>query len=385
MQARLNKPLMPGASLGVFGGGQLGRMFVNAARAMAYRTVVFDPDGDSPAGQIADEHIQAAYSDEAALNRFAGCCGAITTEFENVPVEAFEKIHRRLPTSPHPDSLRVAQDRIAEKRFLHDSGIKVVPYAVLPAGDDPGAALAKLKWPLIIKTARFGYDGKGQARVNNLRQAADALRAMAGGACVAEQVVDLEAELSVVVARSADGECTLYPVSENEHRNGILHMSTVPAPLSQSVCDRAAYFAIAVADALDYCGVLAVEFFLGASGELFVNEIAPRPHNSGHYTIDACAASQFEQQIRMMCGIPAAAARLLTPVVMVNLLGDLWRGGAPDWSILLSQPDVRLHLYGKREARKGRKMGHFCVIGDDVAALRKRAAQLHRRLSRGLP
>ncbi len=384
---RPHKPLLPGSALGVFGGGQLGRMFVLAAKKLGYRTVVFAPEhkDDSPAGKESDEYIPGDYFDSDALSEFAGKCDAVTTEFENVPAAAYEAVCERLPVSPSPAALRIAQDRIAEKQFLTDAGIAVAPYAAVTADSDLGDALGDMVWPAIIKTARFGYDGKGQREVCNIQEVAAAMAQTAAESYVVEQAIDLKAELSVILARSANGECEFYPAADNEHRNGILHISSAPSSLDPEVHSEARVIARKVADALDYCGVLAIEFFLSADDKLMANEIAPRPHNSGHYTIDACVASQFEQQARAMCGLPAASARLLTPAVMVNLLGDLWHDGAPDWGELLTQPDVRLHLYGKSEARPGRKMGHFCVIGkdgEDVAALRRRASRLYQRLSK---
>lgn len=379
---RPDKPLLPGSTLGVFGGGQLGRMFVAAAAPLGYRTVVFAPENDSPAGKLADSHIKADYSDSVALSQFISRCDAVTTEFENVPVAAYETVYDRLPISPYPNALQIAQNRINEKKFLAAAGIALVPYAAVYPDSNLAQALSDITWPAIIKTARFGYDGKGQREVGNMQEVAAAMAEIGAQGYVVEQALDLKAELSVVLVRSAAGECELYPVADNEHRNGILHVSSVPSLLAPEVCNEARHIAVALAEVMNYCGVLAVEFFLSGDDKLMVNEIAPRPHNSGHYTIDACPASQFEQQARMMCGLSAASIRLLTPTVMVNLLGDLWNDGEPDWKVLLTQPDVRLHLYGKGEARCGRKMGHFCVVGKDIARLRQRALQLYRELCR---
>ena len=373
--------LTPGATLGVLGGGQLGRMFVGAARAMGYRTVVFDPDRDSPAGDVADRHLCAAYADDEALVEFAGGCDAVTAEFENVPSAVLERLRHEVPVCPGASPLRVSQDRVAEKKFLVSAGVATVPYAEVHSADDLARAFERLTPPLVLKSARFGYDGKGQATVADAREARRAFAALGRVPCVVEQRMDLAAEISVILARSRAGECVFFPVAENRHRDGVLHSTSVPASVPASMQAEARAHAARAAAAMDYCGVLALEFFITRAGELLANEFAPRPHNSGHYTIDACASSQFEQQVRMMCALPAAAAHLLTPVVMVNLLGDLWRAGEPAWDALLSEPCARLHLYGKREARRGRKMGHFCLIGDDVAALRMRAADIHRRLA----
>lgn len=373
--------LLPGATLGVLGGGQLGRMFVAAARTMGYRSAVFDPDDDSPAGAVADLHLHADYADERALARFARACDAITTEFENVPAATLERLCRDVPVRPTAAALAVAQDRIAEKNFLRSLGIATVPYAEVRAAHDLEDALRRLTPPLILKRARWGYDGKGQREVRDAHEARRAFAAV-GCACVAEQRLDLDAEISVILARAADGRCTFFPVAENLHRDGILHATSVPASVPRALQDEACAQAARAAEALGYCGVLAFEFFITGAGELLANEFAPRPHNSGHYTLDACAASQFDQQVRMTCALAAADTRLLTPVVMVNLLGDLWGAGEPAWDVLLREPHARLHLYGKRRARRGRKMGHFCLLGDDVAALRAQACDLHRRLAR---
>lgn len=373
--------LLPGATLGVLGGGQLGRMFVCAARTMGYRSVVFDPDGDSPAGAVADRHLCAGYDDERALARFARACDAVTTEFENVPAAALERLRRDVPVRPAAAALAVAQDRIAEKSFLRSLGIATVPYAEVRTADDLASALRRLPPPLILKRARLGYDGKGQIEVCDEREARRAFAAI-GDACIAERRLDLDTEISVIVARADDGRCAFFPVAENRHRNGVLHSTSVPASVPPALQEEACAQAARAAAALAYCGVLALEFFITRAGELLANEFAPRPHNSGHYTLDACAASQFDQQVRMTCALAAADTRLLTPAVMVNLLGDLWGAGEPAWDVLLREPRAHLHLYGKRRARPGRKMGHFCLLGDDVAALRARAADLHRRLAR---
>lgn len=378
-------PLLPGATLGVFGGGQLGRMFVTAARTLGYRTAVFDPDRDSPAGAIADLHLCADYPETASLTAFARDCDAVTTEFENVPAAALEHLQRTgVAVCPGIEPLCIAQNRITEKNFLRDAGIATTPFAEVHSAADLAGAFKRLAPPLILKSARFGYDGKGQATVADEREAAAAFKAMGGVACIAEQRADLACELSVILARSRGGECAVFPVAENRHRDGILHTTSVPASAPDALQDEARELAVRAAAAMDYCGVLAVEFFVTRDGALLANEFAPRPHNSGHYTMDACAVSQFEQQARMMCALPAGDTRLLTPVVMVNLLGDLWRDGAPPaWDALLSEPRARLHLYGKRTARQGRKMGHFCLLGDDLASLQQRASQIHRELSGG--
>ncbi|RMG52661.1 MAG: 5-(carboxyamino)imidazole ribonucleotide synthase, partial [Gammaproteobacteria bacterium] len=349
--------ILPGATLGMLGGGQLGRMFTVAARTMGYHVVVLDPDPDSPAGRMADQHIHAAYHDDWALEELARSCAAVTTEFENIPAETLRKLSAHCPVRPSATALETTQNRIREKTFIRDSGLATAPFRVVEREDELAPAMQAIDGVAILKRAAFGYDGKGQYVVEDTAQALAAFRAMDGVPCVLEQRVDLALEVSVVVARSAAGEALCYPVAENIHRNGILDTSIVPARVEDAVAEQARGMARRLAEALDYVGVMAVEFFLTRQGELLVNEIAPRPHNSGHYTIDACVTSQFEQQVRMVCGLPFGEPRLLSPVVMVNLLGDVWGDDAPRWAGLLEDPSAKLHLYGKREARPGRKMG----------------------------
>jgi 5-(carboxyamino)imidazole ribonucleotide synthase len=357
--------IFPDAMLGMMGGGQLGRMFTLAAHAMGYRVAVLDPDRRSPAGAIADEHLRAAYQDREALQQLADSCAAVTTEFENVPADSLRWLASHCIVRPGGDSVAVAQDRTREKRFLTENGFDVAPYAVVERVEDCDALDASL-FPGILKRARFGYDGKGQARVSSPAHARAAFVELGSETCVLEKQVELACEVSVVAARSADGETTSFPVAENRHRNGILDVSIVPARVSDEIARKAEACARAVAAKLGYCGVLAVEFFVTEGGALLVNEIAPRPHNSGHYTIDACATSQFEQQVRTLCGLPLGDTRLLTPVAMVNLLGDVWARGEPQWNHVFAAPGAKLHLYGKQDARPGRKMGHYTVLGRDA-------------------
>ena len=385
------KRVVPGASLGVLGGGQLGLMFVNSARTMGYRCVVWEPSADSPAGRVADLHIKQPFSDDAACLRFADECDAITLEFENVPVQVVERLEKnKLPTAPSAHALRIAQDRIAEKTFIANAGVATTPFYPVRQAADIDDAFARLSSPIVLKTARFGYDGKGQRVVDTAAQAYSAFDEMRQVPCIAESRVQLAGEISVVLARSQQGECKFFPVSENVHRDGILHLSQVPAKVDESLQTQAQDSARRIAEALEYQGVLAVEFFVvedkksGQGRELFVNEIAPRPHNTGHYTLDACLSSQFDQQVRMMCNLPESDTRLSRPAVMVNLLGDLWARGEPQWNLLLKDPRVKLHLYGKQHPRRGRKMGHFCLLGKnfdiDVDALQARAELYHRTL-----
>ena len=364
--------IFPDAMLGMLGGGQLGRMFTLAAHSMGYRVAVLDPDPQSPAGAVADVHIKAAYQDREALQQLADICDAVTTEFENVPAESLRWLAAHCAVRPAGDSVAIAQDRIREKRFLAASGIGVAPFAVIENEADFMKADAALL-PGILKRARFGYDGKGQACVANLAEARQAHAAMGAEPCVLERFVALECEVSVVVARGADGAAAGFPVVENRHRNGILDVSIVPARVPRETGLEAERLAIEVAAKLGYCGVLAVEFFVTRSGKLLANEIAPRPHNSGHYTIDACATSQFEQQVRTLCGLPLGDTRLLSPVVMVNLLGEAWDRGEPAWDEVFRLPEAKLHLYGKREPRPGRKMGHYTVLGATADAALERA------------
>ncbi len=362
--------ILPDATLGVLGGGQLGRMFTLAAYSMGYRVVVLDPDPKSPAGRIADQHIKADYRDHAALQMLGDECAAVTTEFENVPADSLDYLSGLCHVSPSADSVRIGQDRIREKTYANDNGLATTAFAPVYELADLDDAVASLQAPLLLKTASMGYDGKGQLQVGNLEEAQAAFRQLGEVPCILEEMVDLACEVSVILARSASGAAAVYPVGENRHANGILDLSIVPAAIDPGLAQTAVDMACKLADSMDYCGVMAVEFFVTRDDRLLINEIATRPHNSGHYTVDACATSQFEQQVRVMCGLEPGDAKLLSPVVMANLLGDIWKGGAPDWGIILRQPQTHLHLYGKHEPREGRKMGHFnCLAGDIDSAL----------------
>ena len=376
--------IAPGATLGVVGGGQLGRMFVHAAQRAGYRTVVLDPDAASPAGAVAHEHIRADYLDAGGLARLAAHCDAVTTEFENVPAAALETLAASRPVAPGAAAVAVCQDRAAEKAAFARFGVACAPYAVIDSAADLAGIDAALL-PGIVKTARLGYDGKGQRQVATRAELADAWTALGGQPCVLEQRLALAAEASVVVARSADGTVVHLPVQENTHRDGILAITRGPARgVTAAQQADAVDMATRLATSLGYVGVLCVEFFVLADGTLVANEMAPRPHNSGHYSIDACDVSQFDLQVRAMTGAPLVAPRQHSPCVMLNLLGDLWfdrddTPRAPDWAGVLALPGVHLHLYGKAEARRARKMGHLTVTAatadaaDDVAA---RAAAL---------
>ena len=371
--------ILPGATLGMLGGGQLGRMFTVAARTMGYRVIVLDPDPQSPAGEFANEHLQADYQDTNTLDRLARECAAITTEFENVPASTLETLTRRCAVRPGPLAVAITQDRIREKTFLREHGFSTAPFAAVQSENDLITAVQEIGTPAILKVSRFGYDGKGQATIRNSREALAAWSSMKHEPCVLERRVPLDREISVVLARGIDNAVAVYPASENSHSNGILDISVVPARLSPAHERGARSMARKIAEQLDYVGVLAVEFFI-SRGKLLVNEIAPRPHNSGHYTIDACTTSQFEQQVRALCGLPLGDTRLLSPVAMVNLLGDLWDSGEPHWEHILNSPRAKLHLYGKCDARPGRKMGHYTCIAETGLKARNEALRLQRAL-----
>jgi 5-(carboxyamino)imidazole ribonucleotide synthase len=362
--------ILPGATLGVLGGGQLGRMFTLQARTMGYRVIVLEPDASSPAGAVADRQICTPYDDEGGLSELAEACAAITTEFENVPAVALERLTRSSVVRPPANAVATAQDRIAEKTFFQEHGFSTAQFRAIHSSEDLSRALTQIASPALLKTSRLGYDGKGQATVQTLNDATRAYEQFGRVACVLEQRVDLECEISVIVARGADGEVATFPVGENRHRDGILETTVVPARISQSIAEEARAIAIGIARALDYVGVLGVELFVARGGRLLVNEMAPRPHNSGHYTLDACSTDQFEQQVRTLCGLPLGQPWLLSPVAMINLLGDLWAQGEPRWAEALRRPGVLLHLYGKSAARPGRKMGHLnCLAHDPDRAL----------------
>ncbi|KMN49591.1 5-(carboxyamino)imidazole ribonucleotide synthase [Chromobacterium violaceum] len=355
--------ILPPAMLGILGGGQLGRMFAVAAKTMGYRVTVLDPDENAPAAAFADRHIRAPYNDPAALRELADSCAAVTTEFENVNADAMRELARRTRVSPSGDCVAVAQDRIAEKAWINKAGLPTAPYLAIESVEDIQVDLAPYL-PGILKTARLGYDGKGQVRVQTADEARAAYANLGGQACVLEKMLDLQLEVSAIVTRVSGAQSAVFPVAENIHKNGILDESIVPARIAPALAARAQDMAKKLAEALDYVGVLAVEFFVLADDSLVVNEIAPRPHNSGHYTLTACLTDQFQQQVRAMCGLLPGRTDLLSPVVMVNLLGDVWKddGHEPNWDVLAEAPNAQLHLYGKKQARPGRKMGHFNVM-----------------------
>ncbi|HZA94455.1 MAG TPA: 5-(carboxyamino)imidazole ribonucleotide synthase [Gemmatimonadales bacterium] len=358
--------ILPGATVGVLGGGQLGRMFTLQARTMGYQVVVLDPDPLSPAGTVADRQIRAAYDDERALAELAKCCSAVTTEFENVPAHALEQLAQSAVVRPPVKAVATAQDRITEKTFFQRHGFATATFRPVRNQEELKAAMGEVPLPAVLKTSRLGYDGKGQAVVTNEAEASRAFERFGRVPCILEERVKLDCEMSVVLARSAEGECAAFPAAENRHRNGILETSVVPARISEKTAEDARALATSAAVAMDYVGVLGVELFVAGGGQLLVNEMAPRPHNTGHYTLDACSVNQFEQQLRTLCGLPLAQPWLLSPVAMINLLGDLWSEGEPRWEEALRRPGVRLHLYGKAEARPGRKMGHLNCLAHDA-------------------
>ncbi|HRJ72646.1 MAG TPA: 5-(carboxyamino)imidazole ribonucleotide synthase [Terrimicrobiaceae bacterium] len=359
----------PGATVGILGGGQLGRMFGMAARRMGYRMHAFEPNSDSPAGQVSDVEINAPYGDTAAVAQFARGVDVISFEFENIPVSAIEAAAALRPLRPRGEVLHICQNREREKAFLHARGFPHAPFAVVDSAESLKSALERIGTPAVLKTADFGYDGKGQIKLGDDAAAADVWAAFQAPRGVLEAWIPFAAELSVVVARGLDGQTLAFPPSENVHKHHILDLSIAPARFEASVIAEASRIARDITAALDVVGLLAVEFFLTQDGRLLVNELAPRPHNSGHFTLDACVTSQFEQQLRAVCGLPLGSPDLLSPVVMWNLLGHLWKDGEPDWKVILEEPRAKLHLYGKAEARPGRKMGHVCVLADVDEAL----------------
>ena len=369
--------ITPPATLGVMGGGQLGRYFIMAARTMGYRTIVLEPDPDAPAGSVADEHLVAAFDDQSALQRLANTCAVVTTEFENPPASAMEWLADHTIVRPSPAAVAITQDRRAEKAFLSRSGVPIAPFLVITTVDDVDDA-AGFSYPAILKTARLGYDGKGQVTVATHDQLMPAWNELGRQPCVLEQRLRLDMEVSVVLARGTSGQTAVYPVAANTHVAGILDCTVVPC-----VTPGAAQLAEEVAAALDYVGVLAVEMFV-VDGRLLVNELAPRPHNSGHWTLDAARTSQFEQQARAICGVGLGDPSLRSPAVaMVNLLGDLWGDGEPDWTAALGDPQASLHLYGKQTPRPGRKMGHLTVTAATPDEAERSARALRSSLTTG--
>lgn len=370
---------LPGSTIGVMGGGQLGRMFAIAARRMGYRVHTFSPDEDTPTGQLADREVAASYHDAEAVRDFARGIDVLTFEFENVPTQTVEWAAEFCEVRPSANVLHICQHRLREKQFLAGAGLPLPRFMPVNSAADLAEAIKHLGAPAVLKTAAFGYDGKGQRKIEPREDAAKVWEAFGGSAAVLEQFVEFDKEVSVIVARGADGQMAAYPVCENIHRNHILDVTVVPAGIPAEVDVQARVLAGEVAEKLGLVGLLAVEMFLLKDGSLLINELAPRPHNSGHFSFDASITSQFEQQLRAVCGLPLGSTESLRPAAMVNLLGDLWAKGEPNWAAAAAMPHVKIHLYGKAEPRSGRKMGHLVAFGNSAeeamhSALEARAA-----------
>ncbi len=369
----MSGPILPGATLGVLGSGQLGRMFAIAARRMGYRVYAYSPDRETPTGQVADREIYADYQDLAALTDFAREVDVITFEFENVPAKATECVARYVPVRPRGEVLHIIQNRYREKSFLINNGFPTAPFVAVTTREELAAAVQRMHPPLVLKTAGYGYDGKGQAVIHGSEEVDAAWSKIGKVEAIVERFVDFQQEVSVVAARGSDGAFAHYGVIENQHRNHILDLSIPGLSLPGRLEAQALEITRGLLEALDVVGVLCVEFFITPDQELLVNELAPRPHNSGHFSFDACVTSQFEQQVRTICALPMGDTQMLRPCAMVNLLGELWGGGEPDWAAACADPAVKLHLYGKREARPGRKMGHITAFGSDRESAVRRA------------
>ncbi len=373
----MSRVVLPGATIGVLGSGQLGRMFAIAARRMGYRVHTFSPDNDTPTGQVADVEIQGDYGDLDAVRAFARNVAVMTFEFENVPAETAEAAAAETPVRPAGPVLHTTQHRLREKTFLTRSGFPVTPFVTVRTLAELQAGLAQIGCPAVLKTAGWGYDGKGQVKIGRPEEAEAAFAMLGANEGILEAWVPFEREVSVVAARGMDGSFAHYGVIANEHRHHILDVSTAPAPVPARVVTDAIEIARGVLEKLEVVGVLCVELFLRTDGSLLVNELAPRPHNSGHLTFDACVTSQFEQQLRAICGLSLGSTEHLRPAAMANLLGDLWANGEPDWAAACAFPEVKLHLYGKLAARPGRKMGHLTALAStaEEAGARVRAAR----------
>ena len=373
--------ILPGSTIGVLGGGQLGRMFAMAARRLGYRVHTLSPEHDTPTGQIADVEINASYDDLDAVRAFAQAVDVVTFEFENVSAAAVAEAERHAIVRPNGRSLAIAQHRIREKTFLVEHGLPVAPFAPIRNDAELAAAIAAVGCPAVLKTATSGYDGKGQVRIATPDDVDAAWTMMGRREAILESFVDLELEISVIGARGAGGEWSHFGPIENAHERHILDVSVMPANIPAATAALAVDVTRRVMDALDFIGILCVEFFVARDGALVVNELAPRPHNSGHLTFDACRTSQFEQQLRAICGLPLGSPEMLQPAAaMANLLGDLWEGGEPNWAAALAMPDVKLHLYGKLSARSGRKMGHLTVLAATAPEARRLVLEARGRL-----
>jgi 5-(carboxyamino)imidazole ribonucleotide synthase len=377
------RPIYPGATIGVFGSGQLGRMMALAARAMGYRIHTFSPDHGSPTGQIAEREVSAPYDNTDTVRDFVHQVDVVTFEFENVPIQVADvAMELGKPVRPGGWVLQTAQQRLREKQFLRQAGLPVPAFEPIQRSEQLAAALERVGCPAVLKTAAFGYDGKGQVKIEHPDAAMAAWEAIDGQEAILEAFVPFRLELSVVAARGVDGAFAHYGVIENHHVNHILDLSIAPARIAPAVAHEAVSLARAVLEKLDVVGVLCVEFFLTEGERLLINELAPRPHNSGHLTIEAVLTSQFEQQVRAVCGLPLGSTELLRPAAMANLLGDLWQGGEPDWAAACAHPNVKLHLYGKQTPRPGRKMGHLTALASDVESAVQAVIAARRALNR---
>lgn len=376
-----DRPILPGATIGVLGSGQLGRMFAIAARELGYRIIIYSPDNDTPAGQIGDVEYTAPYDDLEQVRAFARQVDVVTFEFENVPFATTEAAAALVPVRPEGRVLHTTQHRLREKSFLNDHGFPVTPFRRIQSLADLEAAARDLGLPAVLKTASFGYDGKGQTALHHAAELEPAWHGLQGAEGIYEAFVDFAKEISVVAARTRTGEFAAYPVFENSHARHILDVTFAPAEIPPALADQARELAAGILDQLEVVGLLTVEMFVTRDGRLLVNELAPRTHNSGHLTIDACVTSQFEQQVRAVCGLPLGSTELRAPAAMANLLGDLWQGGEPDWAAALRDPAVKLHLYGKAEARPGRKMGHLTATAATTATAVELVRSARRRLT----
>lgn len=378
----MTRPYLPGTTIGVMGSGQLGRMFAMAARRMGYRVHIFSPERGSPAGQFSDREIVAPYRDEAAVREFARNVDLVTFEFENIPLETIEWAASECVVRPAGSVLHLAQHRLREKDFLSGTGIPVALYRAVRSAAELAQAAEQIGLPAILKSAAFGYDGKGQQMITAAGDLNEAWNARSGDELILERAIDFEKEVSVIVARGPDGAIVTFPLCENLHRDHILDLTVVPARVNDSARKTAAELATAIAEKMELIGLLAVEMFLQHDGQLLVNELAPRPHNSGHWTIEGCATNQFEQHVRAVCGLPLGDTEIIRPAAMANLLGDLWQTGEPDWAAALKIKGVHLHLYGKQEPRPGRKMGHLTALAPSAEAAMAAVSEARNALAR---
>lgn len=378
---KLPAVFLPGSTLGVMGSGQLGRMLALAARRMGYRIHTFSPEKDTPTGQVADLEVCAAYGDESAVRAFARGVDVLTFEFENVPVQSVGWAAEHCVVRPSGRVLHICQHRLREKEFLKAAGLPLPEFEPVDSLEALGAAVGRLGVPSVLKTAAFGYDGKGQRKITKESDLGEVWSGFEGQSAVLEAWVPFEREISVLVARSVAGQTAAYPVCENVHANHVLDLTLVPARISGKEAQLALELAQRAAEALDLVGLLAVEMFLLSDGRILINELAPRPHNSGHFSFDACVTSQFEQQLRAVCGLPLGATDLMRPAAMANLLGDIWAGGEPDWASAAALPSVKIHLYGKAEARPGRKMGHLVALGQTLEEAAEQVREARNRLA----